>query len=102
MQIEFKRTGGFAGMRLSASVDTQQLRQDQGARLEKMVADVGFFGLPENIKPASPTPDRFEYSISVSSAGQAHTVVVSEASVSEELRPLLDYLTTLAMIKKDR
>jgi Emfourin len=100
MHIEFVRSGGFAGLRLAASLDTQQLGADIASTLEKLVAEAGFFTLPEQIKPASPGPDRFEYQVTISSGAQKHSINVSDAVVPEALRPLLDFLTTLAMSGK--
>ena len=100
MHIEFVRSGGFAGMRLSASIDSQHLLPEQASTLEKMIADSGFFDLPEQIKPTAPGPDRFEYRVVISSAGQTHSVNVNEAVIPDRLNPLLDFLTTLAMSGK--
>jgi hypothetical protein len=100
MHIEFVRSGGFAGIKLSASLDTQQLLPEQSSTLEKLVADAGFFDLPAQIKPASPGPDRFEYQVVISSAGKTHSISVGDAVVPERARPLLDFLTTLAMSGK--
>jgi hypothetical protein len=96
MHIEFSRTGGFTGIRLAGSFDTQQLLPEQASILNKLIEDAGFFNLPEEIKPTSPGPDRFQYQITISSAQQAHTVSVSEALIPVTLNPLIDYLTTLA------
>lgn len=97
MHIEFVRSGGFAGIRLAASIDTQNLPAEQATTLDKLIADSDFFDLPEQIKPPTPGPDRFEYEVGISSAGQTHSVNVSEAVIPDRLRPLLDLLTTIAM-----
>ena len=102
MHIDFVRSGGFAGLRLTVSLDMQDLAAEQAAALAKMIESAGFFDLPEQIQPASPAPDRFEYRVTVSSPEQRHSVVVSEAAVPERLRPLLDYLTTFALTRKNR
>ena len=100
MQIEFVRTGGFAGLRLAGSFDTDKLRPDQSAMLDKLIHESGFFNLPDKIKPTSPSPDQFEYRVVISSSVQTHTVSVDESSVPNALRPFLDYLTTLASSSK--
>ncbi len=56
----------------------------------------------EQIKPASPMPDRFEYQITISSPQRTHTVTVSESLVTDTLRPLVDHLTELARTGKYR
>ena len=102
MRIDFVRSGGFAGISLTAHIDSGMLLPDEAAALEKKVSDANFFGLPEQIKSASPGPDRFEYSVTIASSVRTHTVVVSEALVSDQLRPLLDHLTDLARTGKYR
>lgn len=102
MRIEFVRSGGFAGINLTARVDSEKLAPDEKAALEKKISDASFFDLPEQIKPPSPGPDRFEYSVTVSSSGRTHTVIVSETLVPDKLRPLLDHLTDLARTGKYR
>jgi hypothetical protein len=100
MHIEFVRSGGFAGLRLAASIDSQQLTPEQASNLGKLIADAGFFDLPEQITSPKPAPDRYMYQIIVSSAQQTHSINVSEAVVPDRLRPLLDFLTTLASSSK--
>ena len=100
MHIEFVRSGGFAGMRLTTSVDTDQLPTERASALDKLIADANFFELPEQLLPAGPAPDRFQYKLTVTAPQKNHSVVVSDAVAPETLRPLLDYLTTLAMVSK--
>lgn len=102
MRIEFTRTGGFAGMRLTTSVDTADLPAEQVSMLDKLVKDAGFFDLPEKLLPESPKPDRFEYRLTVNEAQESHSIVVSDAAAPESLRPLLNYLTTMAMVSRKR
>jgi len=102
MRIEFVRSGGFAGILLSARIDLEKLPPDESAILELHINEANFFDLPEQIKPASPMPDRFEYQVTVSSSQRTHTVTVSESLVTDQLRPLLEYLTDLARTGKYR
>lgn len=102
MHIDFTRTGGFAGIRLTTTVDTQDLAAEQASTLDKLVSDAGFFKLPEQLQSASPAPDRFQYALTISSGQQTHSITVNDAAAPESLRPLLNYLTTLAMVSKKR
>ncbi len=102
MHIDFTRTGGFAGMRLTTSVDTANLPPDQATNLQKLMDDAQFFDLPAKLMPDKPMPDRFEYHVTVSSDQQTHTIDVNDAAVPQSLRPLLNYLTTMAMVSKNR
>jgi hypothetical protein len=100
MHIDFSRTGGFAGMRLSCSVDTAKLAPEQSAELDKLIGNAAFFELPEKLVPEKTQPDRFEYHVSVEAGDKSHTVTVSDAAAPESLRPLLNYLTTLAIVRR--
>jgi hypothetical protein len=100
MHIDFTRSGGFAGMRLSCSVDTDQLSTDQATELDKLVDNAAFFELPDKLVPEQPRPDRFEYRVNVEQGDKQHSVTVSDAAAPESLRPLLNYLTTLAIVRR--
>ncbi len=100
MRIDFTRTGGFAGIQLTNNVDTAELPPDQAAALEKLIGEAGFFSLPERLMPDRPVPDRFEYEVTVTSGEQTHTVVVNDAAAPASLKPLLNYLTTLAIVHR--
>ena len=102
MNIEFVRSGGFAGIRLAGSFDTEKLPPEQAATLGKLIDGAGFFRLSDQIKPTSPVTDQFEYRITISSANQTHSVVVGESVVPSGLRPLLDFLTTLTISSTKR
>lgn|SRR5512146_1359083 len=102
MRVDFIRTGGFAGVRLTTSIETTKLTPDQAVTIRKLLDDSRFFDLPENIAPAKPMPDRFEYRVTVASAQQTHTVTCSDAACPDSLKPLLNYLTTMAMVSKDK
>lgn len=102
MRVDFMRTGGFAGVRLTTSVETTELPPDQAVTIHKLLDDARFFDLPEHIAPPKPMPDRFEYNITVASAEQTHTVSVSDSACPDSLKPLVNYLTTMAMVSKDK
>lgn len=100
MHIEFVRTGGFAGLSLTAKLDLRDLSTAESETLERQINQSNFFDLPEQIKPAAPVPDGFEYQLMISSADGTHTVTVSESLIPVTLRPLLDHLTALARTGK--
>ncbi len=102
MRVDFIRTGGFGGIRLTTSVETTQLPPDQAVTIHKLLDDSRFFDLPENIAPPRPVPDSFQYRLTVASAEQTHTVTVSDTACPDSLRPLIDYLTKMAMVTKNQ
>lgn len=94
MNISFERSGGFAGMILSTSVDTTTLAPTEAHNVEQLVEAADFFNLPATL--VSPQPDRFQYQITIAQPTKQHTVTVGEASMPGTLRPLIDWLTTAA------
>jgi hypothetical protein len=112
MRINFERSGGFANIRLTAEADTdarelifgaarvkRSLSPDEARNLEEMVKAADFFNLPAATTRPTQGADRFQYVVSVEVDGKRHTVQISEAVTSATLRPLLDFLTKLAMGK---
>jgi len=98
MRVEFVRSGGLAGIRLTAIFDTQNMPEQDAAMLEKLLKDADFFNLSASAFPLPKGADRFQYQVTVSSEEGEHTLVVSESSLEETgpLRALLDFLNALA------
>ena len=94
MKIAFERTGGFAGMRVSKTIDSRSLPQQEQEQLKKMVDDAGFFELPPAQSGAPGGADRFQYKISVEADGREKSVTIGEAAIPDRLRPLVDYLSS--------
>jgi hypothetical protein len=101
MRIHFERTGGFAGTRLVATVDSQMLPPEDAGNLHGMVEAAGFFDLPSVIAAKTPGADRFQYRLTVETPDRRHRVEVDEAAVPARLRPLLEWLTILARKRED-
>lgn len=106
MRIDYERTGGFAGMRLATTFDTDTLPADQAGTLQGLIAEAHFFDLPAQPSapqlsaPQSPAPpqaaDQFHYHVTIEAKGKRHTVDVGEAAASPALQALLQRLTLLA------
>ena len=98
-KIEFERSGGFMGRKVSLSINLEDLPPDQARTLSLLLDESDFFNLPEN--PAkTPVPDSFLYSITVTRDKQKHTVHTGDTIAPEKLRPLLTDLSARARAKK--
>ncbi len=95
MRIEFERSGGVAGMRLRAAIDSASLPPDQARELDDLVTRARLDSVPA-VGRGSRGADRFQYRLTVDRAGDTHTVVVDESAVPPSLAPLLDWLTKAA------
>ena len=96
MRIHFERTGGFAGMRMTTTVDTESLSPEEARDLYEMVDAAKFFDLPATVTAPTPGADRFHYKLTVEADERQHTVDLGEAAIPETLRPLLQQLTVFA------
>lgn len=102
MKIDFTRSGGFAGMRLAAQIDTDTLPSTEADRLRRLIEEAHVFDLPATLKSKTPGGDRFQYRIMVEEGGKRKELFADEAAVPEPLRPLLDYLTDWARSSRKR
>jgi len=98
-RVEFERTGGFAGMRVAASIDSRDLPPEDAQRLEENLVAAGFFTLPAKPSSLPGGVDSFSYRITVEDAWQKHSVEFGDATAPEVARPLIRQLTLLARQK---
>jgi len=100
IRIHFERSGGFAGMRMMGTVDSDSLSPQEEHELLDLVEAAGFFQLPEKITSPEPGGDRFSYKLTVETEGERHTVEVSDEGAPAALRPLLKWSSSA--IRKQR
>ena len=96
MRIEFERAGGFAGMRMAVTVETETLSPEEARELQALLDAAHFFDLPAVMTAPARGADRFIYRLTVEREAQRHTVEMGEAAVPETLQPLVQRLTALA------
>ncbi len=96
MRVEFERSGGFTGMHINTTIDTETLPSAQAKELESLIATASFFELPAKTSIPPKNADRFIYMISIESEGRKHTIETSDEIAPDSLRPLLRRLTVLA------
>ena len=94
--IHFERTGGFMGRKVTLDLDLDELPDEQSEAIQALLDLADFFALPRNLVERA-VPDAFTYSITVDKGfARKHSVVVSDSSAPDALRPLLDELSQLA------
>jgi hypothetical protein len=96
MIIRFERTGGFTAIPLRLNIDVDQLAPDEHQNLRGLVENSGFFNLPVKLAAAGSGTDRFHYKLTVEESDHVHTVEAGDASLPEDLQPLIQHLTQLA------
>ncbi len=95
MRIYFQRVGGFAGMRLSTTLEDHDLDEEEVQALKAEIEQAGFFELPARLTSPGGGVDRFEYHITVEWDQQQHSITVGEAAMPDSLRPLVEHLDQL-------
>src|SRR5712692_4499523 len=96
MRIHFERTGGFAGIRLQTTVDTDQLPPKEARQLSSLVDAAKLFDLPDHAPAASQGADQFQYQLVVDAPGKQKTIATSDAAANQNLQALWDWLTDQA------
>ncbi len=94
-RIKYERTGGFAGIRLAADIEVNELPEDQKKEILDLLDDMDFEELPEKIAGKMPVPDEFVYSIIVESKEREYKVLAGESALPNDMQPLLEILETI-------
>jgi hypothetical protein len=95
-RIKFERTGGFAGMRIAADIEFDDLPDEQARKLLELLDDLDFNKLPKQLTTAEPIADDFTYSVTIETDKWTHTVITSESSAPEKMQEVLHILNRLA------
>jgi hypothetical protein len=96
MRIQFRRSGGVAGMTFATTVETDSLAPQDAEHVARLVDDAGFFDLPARLPSRPGTADECEYEITVETEGRTHAVVTRDTGAPASLIPLLDWLNRAA------
>ena len=98
MKVSYERSGGFAGITITAEVDSATLTTKQADELKELV-EKAF--PPAQLKNKKATmPDQFNYEFTVTDAGKTRTWQGNDESVTDEIRALSKWLMATAQ-KKD-
>lgn len=98
-RVKYERTGGFAGMRLSADFEPDDLPEEQAYSLLELLDDMDFDELPEQLTGSSSMPDQFTYQITVRGENREHTVITGDESAPEKMQELIRLLDRIAKRK---
>jgi hypothetical protein len=88
--IQLERSGGFAGIPRSRSVDTDAVAASEAEEWQRLInaADLAALRGP----PALRRPDRFRYVVTVDDGGQRRCVTLDAQDLTDERRELVDRL----------
>lgn len=98
MKVHFERTGGFAGLRTSISLDTDEMSPSESERIHDMCNNINFSNPPRS-EPTSGAADLFHYKITVESKDGKKTIETSDLSLTPEFEDLINFLSDKAQEK---
>src|SRR5690349_5252023 len=93
IRVRVARTGGFAGIPLTAEVDSTTVPTDQAAELRRLVGDLE---QPMPAQPTPPVPDGFHYAIDVWRGPDHRHLEAADPFLPTPLRALVELVQRLA------
>jgi hypothetical protein len=99
MRLKLRKTGGIAGLKVSAEVDSEKLPEAQAKKMKELVDQADLFNQASAPRGKS-SPDQFQYEISVEEGGKTHTFSTNESTASDDLLDLIDWMTEAARAQK--
>lgn len=96
MKVYLEKSGGFAGMVTSTSVDTQLLPPNEAKEIQRLIENSQFFELasqpPQSSKTTKGAADYFTYKITIQDDKREHTVQLNDINMGPNIKPLIDFL----------
>ncbi len=97
IRIEFRRSGGFAGIPLVAAIDTGQLTDEHSTEVQRLLAAEEVAQPPDQtMSRGGAGADRFQYALSLSDGQRHRDFAWDDGQVPSPIRPLLERLTRLS------
>jgi emfourin len=93
--INFKRTRGSMESEMAMDFDLDSMPGSVARRLQSLLTDSNFFEVPV-VNDLRVAPDEYRYDITVVAGNSIHTIHVSDTSMPQTVRPLVEELTDLA------
>ena len=80
---------------MTMNIDLSSMPGSMAQRLDGLLTESNFFDVPV-VNDLRAGPDEYQYDITVVAGNSMHTIHVSDTSMPEALRPLVEELTELA------
>jgi hypothetical protein len=94
-KIKFERTGGFAGIRLAADIEMDELPEEQRREILDVLDEMDFEELSDKFTSGISFPDGFVYAISVESEKREYRLVAGESALPDDVQPLIEILESI-------
>ncbi len=98
MRIHFEKSGGFTGIHLATTVDTNELPPQEAARLLQELDQSGLLERDPSTLEGAPGsgPDSITYELTLEVGSYEHTYCMTDETAPDSLQPLFRQLTMLA------
>ena len=90
MKIQFRQSGGYAGLMMGCEINTDFLPPEEAARLESLVKQSSI--LQAKSVSMSQARDLLNYELTIETSEGVHKVSFDDMSLPRSIEPLLDYL----------
>jgi hypothetical protein len=102
MILDFERKGGLAGFRISITIDTTHLPNQERIEIESLVNKSNFFILQSNSSSPSikHAADYYKYKISIKKDETEHVIETTDLTMDDGIRPLVNRLVKEAIKAK--
>ena len=103
MEIEFERGGGFAGIVLRSTINTDKLSPEDRQQIESMISQSSFFSFKSDANTGTVSSggkrpaDYFTYKITIRDDNKIQTVQTTDLTKNIGLKRLVDYLSKKAL-----
>ena len=98
VKIEFRQSGGFAGLTKYLKIDSDEITAEELKSLESLVDQSKFFYVEEPVHITK--PDEEQIYINIETEKRSRSMFMGRSELNDELKPLVKYLTKLARYEK--
>lgn len=98
MIVRHERSGGFAGITITAEVDSETLLAKEAKELKELVEKA--FPLDQPKKKKATMPDQFNYEFVIEDGDKLRTYVVTDESINNDMRALSKWIIATAQKRK--
>ena len=101
VHIDFERSGGFAGISIITSIDSEKLPQKEADNLFILLNKAKLSDIQIPGKNNITQPDRFAYKLTIQTNQKKYSFSLDENNIPESLQPLIKYLINKARTGRD-
>jgi hypothetical protein len=93
-RLTLERTGGFAGLTRTYTVDTDQLASERGADYLSLLAELDLAQVAEQSRSAPAHPDQFQYDLHLELDGRRQQLRFGDGTQVAALKTLTRMITS--------